>query len=229
MEQYLESNRAYWSQGYDALNVDHPVFRFYGRILKPEFNITGNGEKLVDFGCGRGAAVDYWVRAGFNARGCDISQTDLDIAKLRYPLIADRFDLVSPDPTETEVYGFSDEISVFTAIQSLYYFSDTHFEICMDKIFQAMKPGAVFYATMIGENCKEFFDNSEPVDDGLRKVEFENGIGKVEDYYISFIKNEEHLIEKFSMFRMAHVGYYAGKFRSDEGDGFHYVFCGVKP
>ena len=43
-----------------------------------------------------------------------------------------------------------------------------------------------------------------------------------------FIKDDEQLQQKFSMFRPVHIGYYAAKLRSDEGDGFHYTFCGVK-
>ncbi len=225
---YLEKNSAYWGQGYDAANVDHPVFRFYGRILKPQFKLAGNGERLVDFGCGRGAAVDFFNRAGFLARGCDISKADIEAARIRYPLIAHRFDVVSPDPRQVVHYGFGEDVAVVTAIQSLYYFSDTDFAVCMDKIYASMRPGGIFFATMIGEKCAEFFQNSQPAGDGLRRVAFTNLTQKVSDYYVSFIRDEKHIAEKFGMFKPVHVGYYAARFRGDEGDGFHYTFCGIK-
>lgn len=42
---YLDKNKEYWEKGYDAVNVDHPVFRFYGRILKPQFEMGGGIQK----------------------------------------------------------------------------------------------------------------------------------------------------------------------------------------
>ncbi len=225
---YLEDNKNYWEKGYTAVNVDHVMFRFYGRILKPEFKLSGNFERFVDFGCGQGAAVNYFSMQGFNARGCDISETDINIAKIRYPHIASRFDICDPDPRNNVYYGFEDSVDVVMATQSLYYFSDEDFKICMKKIYDSMRPGAVFFATMMGEQSKEFFDNSEEAEGGLRVVNFKNTRLNVENYYMSFIKDEEHLKRKFGMFKPVHVGYYAAKFREDEGDGFHYTFTGVK-
>lgn len=226
---YLDDNKEYWEKGYEAVSVDHPVFRFYGRVLKPDFGISGeNGEKLLDFGCGQGASVEFFARYGFNAVGVDISNTDINVAKIRYPHIRNHFCVCDPNPNNNDFYGFKDDISVVTAIQSLYYLSDTDFKICIDKIYNSMKKGGVFYATMMGEKSKEFFDNSTYFNDGLREVAFKNDRLNVSKYYISFIKNEEHLIEKFNMFKPVHTGYYCAKFRNDEGDGFHYTFCGIK-
>ena len=225
---YLDANKAYWEKGYTAVNADHPVFRFYGRILKPEFKLGGNFEPLLDFGCGQGSAVSFFATQGFNARGVDISEMDISCAKIRYPHLADNFDVCDPDPRNNAHYGFERDIAVVTAIQSLYYFSDEDFSLCMDKIYKAMRPGGVFFATMMAERSREFYDNSTEYRDGLRVVNFENDRLKVENYYMSFIRDEDHLKEKFNMFKPLHIGYYAAKFRDDEGDGFHYTFCGVK-
>lgn len=225
---YLEKNKEYWEKGYDAINVDHNVFRFYGRILKPEFNMGRNYEKLLDFGCGAGSAVNYFSMQGFNACGVDISNTDITTAKIRYPHIAQNFYVCDPDPKNNDYYGFADEVSVITAIQSLYYFSDSDFGICMEKLYRSMRTGGVFFATMMGENSKEFYENSEEYKDGLRVVNFKNDRLDVKNYYISFIKDENHLKSKFHMFKPIHIGYYCAKYRNDEGDGFHYTFCGVK-
>jgi hypothetical protein len=81
---------------------------------------------------------------------------------------------------------------------------------------------------MMGEQASEFFENSEGASDGLRVVNFKNDRLTVSDYYMSFIKDEEHLKRKFSMFRPVHIGHYAQKLRNDEGDAFHWTFCGVK-
>ena len=225
---YLEKNKAYWEKGYSAVNVDHPVFRFYGRILKPEFGLGGHWEALVDFGCGQGSAVDFFRRMGFNARGVDISETDIAAAKIRYPHIAQDLFICDSSPKANEFYGFAENVAVITAIQSLYYFSDQDFQDCMDKLYASMRPGGVFFATMMGEASREFFDNSTEYKDGLRVVNFHNDRLEVKDYYMSFIKDEDHLKRKFKMFKPVHIGYYAAKFRSDEGSGHHFTFCGVK-
>ncbi|EWH00300.1 class I SAM-dependent methyltransferase [Halomonas sp. BC04] len=225
---YLEKNKAYWEKGYTAVNVDHFVFRFYGRILKPQFGLGGGWERLVDFGCGQGAAVNYFRKMGFNARGVDISETDICAAKIRYPHIAQNFLLCDPSPKANDIYGFSDDVEVITAFQSLYYFSDEDFQDCMDKLYRSMRSGGVFFATMMGEGSREFFDNSTEYKGGLRVVNFRNDRLEVKDHCISFIKDEDQLKRKFKMFKPVHIGYYSEKFRSDEGGGYHFTFCGVK-
>ena len=228
MKTYLEKNKEYWEQGYPAINVDHPIFRFYGRILKPEFNLGGNFERLIDFGCGQGSAVNYFSKMGFNAHGVDICNTDIDIAKQRYPHIANNLSICNPEPSKNDYYGFKDNVSVVTGIQVFYCLAPKDLEICLQKIYDSMKPGGVFFATMMGEQSKEYFDNSVELENGLRSVVFKNDRLEVKDYYMFFIKDENHLKKVFHMFKPLHIGYYCAKYRNDEGDGFHYTFCGTK-
>lgn len=228
MSGYLDSNRAYWERGYHAPNVDHNVFRFYGRVLRPDFKLNGNGERLVDFGCGQGAAVNFFVSKGFDARGVDISEKDIGIARTRYPDIAQRFDVCQPKPAANKAYGFPDNVAVVTAIQSLYYFSRQDFNDALEKLHASMRRGGVFYATMMAEGAREFFDNSKPADDWLRVVNFQNDRVQVSNYFMFFVRDEDHLRALFPMFEPRHIGYYAAKFRNDEGDGMHYTFVGVK-
>lgn len=228
MKDYLASNKDYWEKGYTAPNVESFVFRFYGRVLKPEFDLGRGYENLVDFGCGQGATVNFFTKQGFNARGVDISRTDIEIAKIRYPHLATHFDVCDPDPSNNDFYGFPKDVSVVTAIQSLYYFSNTDFDICMEKIHRSMRKGGVFYATMMGVGQKQFFNNSEEYQDGLRRVSFKTSRYEVKDYYISFTNDKSHLLERFKMFKPVHIGFYAQKFREDEEEGFHYTFCGIK-
>jgi SAM-dependent methyltransferase len=224
---YLQSNKQYWEQGYTAFNPDHAVFRFFGRILKPDFPHALGG-KLVEFGCGQGAAVNFFHLNGFRVRGIDISETDIGIAKSRYPYISDCFQLCDPDPKNNAYYGFEKDVAAITAFQSLYYFSDSDFEICLKKLYESLAPNGIFFATMMGEKSREFFENSVDAGDGLRRVNFKNDRLNVQNYFISFIKDEDHLVKKFHLFKPVHIGYYAAKFRKDEGDGFHYTFCGIK-
>jgi SAM-dependent methyltransferase len=225
---YLAANKAYWERGYNAPNVEPAVFRFYGRILKPDFGLQGSGETVVDFGCGQGAAVNFFQTQGFDAYGCDISETDIAAAQIRYPHIARKLSVCDPDPRKVSFYGAPENVRVLIGIQSFYYFSDTDFAVAMDKLYAAMAPRGVFFATMMGERYDKFFNNSEPAHDGLRRVNFKTARYEVKDYYISFIKDEEHLKRKFSMFKPVHIGHYEQQLRADDGTGFHWTFCGVK-
>lgn len=228
--EYLEANRAYWERGYEAPNVENQTFRFLGRILRPDFGLPRNHEKLLDFGCGQGAAVNFFRANGFDAEGVDMSRTDIAVAKSRYPHIKTHFSLCHEDPTLQENdYGSAEKYSVITAFQSLFFLSKDNFNVLMNRLYDQLLPGGIFFATMMGVQSKEFFDNSTPTkDEWLRKVDFTNERLTVENYFMFFTSSEEDLVSKFSMFRPVHLGYYSAKLRGDEGDGFHFTFCGVK-
>lgn len=85
-----------------------------------------------------------------------------------------------------------------------------------------MGKSGVFVATMMSIFSKQFYDNSKPTSDPfLREVNFTDSRQQVKHYFISFILEEQDLLDKFKMFRPHHIGYYSAKFRNDEGDGHH--------
>src|SRR5580704_11407630 len=99
MSEYLERNAAYWSNAYDAPNVESFIFRFYGRILKFDYGIDGsNHERLLDFGCGQGAALRYFDRLGFECSGVDIAANDIAVAREHLPHRADHLAVIDPTP-----------------------------------------------------------------------------------------------------------------------------------
>lgn len=229
LHDYLIDNKEYWEKGYEAPNVDHHTFRFFGRILKPQFGLPKCNEKLLDFGCGQGAAVNFFHTNGFSAQGVDISEKDVSIAKARFPHIKDRFSLCHSDPKAQQFYGTDRHYKVITAFQSLYYFSKLDFEVLINRLFDQLVPGGVFFATMMGIQSKEFYGNSiSTEDEWLRKVDFRNSRVDIKNYFMFFVRDEDDLVTKFKIFKPLHLGYYSAKLRADEGDGFHYTFCGTK-
>ena len=71
MSDIIDSNTKYWDKGYYSPNLESYVFRFYGRILKPDFNMpyADRRTNVLDFGCGQGAAVNYFNELGFRLMG----------------------------------------------------------------------------------------------------------------------------------------------------------------
>jgi cyclopropane fatty-acyl-phospholipid synthase-like methyltransferase len=228
MKTYLQDNYEYWQKGYEAENVESFVFRTYGRIFIPEFGLDGsNNEKLLDFGCGSGANLNFFHQKGFDVYGVDISHIDIERCKKRMNKIASHFSIIDSQPKTEDIF-FGGEYDVVIAIQALYYFSDADFKVRMESIYKQMKKGAIIYATMMGPKCDWFYDNSVEAEDGLRKVDFSTGRVEAKDYYVNFTENEEDLVKKFELFKPIHIGHYEDKIRQDEGTSFHYTFIGQK-
>ncbi|MDR1471671.1 MAG: class I SAM-dependent methyltransferase [Synergistaceae bacterium] len=225
MDSYLKANYDYWQSGYTAGNVESWVFRAFGRILKPEFGLSGEKhEKLLDFGCGSGAALSFFDRNGFDVYGVDISKIDMSRCKERMPHIADHFTIVDPTPRVDDVF-FDGDFDLVTAIQSLYYYSSGDLETRLISLKKQMKRGAIIYATMMGSKSW-YYDNSAERENGLREVNIDTPRLKIKNYFVNFTHSEDDLLSKFSMFKRLHVGYYDARYIETEGSDFHWIFIG---
>lgn len=232
---YLSDNAAYWSLGvYDAPNPESCVFRTYGRILKHDFGLSGSGgERLLDFGCGPGGNTRFYAERGFDVYGVDLSEVDIHRCKDRMREIGDHFKVIDPKPRRSDRFFGDVTFKIVTAIQSLYYYSDSDLEERMISLFDQMDTGAVFMATMMGTKCW-YYDMSEETEDGLRLVKLHRTTDKHREglvssnHYINFTGSKEQLERKFCMFKRCHVGFYDYCYRDDEGPEFHWVFFGQK-
>ncbi len=225
MKDYLRANNDYWQKGYQADNVESFVFRVYGRILKPEFGLSGtNHEKILDFGCGAGAALSFFDRNGFDVYGVDISKIDIERCKARMPHISDHFSVIDSQPEESDVF-FGGNYDLVVAIQSLYYYSDEDLKKRLISLKNQMKPGAVLYATMMGTKCW-YYDHSKEYRDGLREVSLNTERLKIKNYFVNFVSSENDLQKKFGMFKKVHIGYYDANYIENEGSDFHWTFVG---
>src|SRR5712692_8179881 len=102
---YLETNAQYWSDVYDAPNVESFIFRFYGRILKFDYGIDGSQhERLLDFGCGQGGALNFFDKLGFNCFGVDIAANDISAAQRHMSHIANQLMVIDPKPDEENIF-----------------------------------------------------------------------------------------------------------------------------
>lgn len=225
--EYLNLNKTYFDeQGYEAPNVESFIFRFYGRILTHDFGIDGsNHESLLDFGCGAGAACQYFHRLGFDVYGADISERDLAIARARMPEIAEHFIVVDPKPAPDLVFPGS-PFDIIISIQTLDFLSDSDFDKAIESLYDNLKPGGLIYASMNGSQ-NYYKQHATPVGDGLWRVRLKTD--RIDyDIALNFIDSPEHMKERFSMFESVYVDYYDSSFRN-EGSEFRYTFLGRKP
>lgn len=226
MEQYLKSNKEYYELGYEAENVESYVFRPYGRIFKHDFGLDGTkGERVLDFGCGSGAALRFFKSKGFDVYGADISETDLATARKRMPDIADHFLQVAPKPQENDMF-FGGNFDLVISIQTLYFLSNRDLATRMRSLYNMVKPGGYIYASMVGTQCY-FSKYATPAEDGMSRINFSNDRITYKDLYVNFTLSKEHLIERFAPFKKVYVGYYDRDYR-EEGSEFHWTFIGQK-
>jgi SAM-dependent methyltransferase len=222
---YLERNATYWANTYDAPNVESFIFRFYGRILKFDYGIDGsNHERILDFGCGQGAALKFLDRLGFNCFGVDIAGNDIVAAQRSMPHIAAQFGMIEPKPDENKLF-FGGDFDIVISIQTLDFLSDSDFAQAIKCLWRNMKPGGKIYASMNGWTMY-YRDHGTYVGDGLWHVKFKTS--RVDyDLFLNFVKNKEDMKNKFSLFKPVYLDYYDSSFR-EEGSEFRYTFFGVK-
>ena len=122
--------KSYW--GSNSPNVEDAIFRLQGKVLNNMYKLPSNKNitTSLDFGCGQGSTVNFFHQAGYDAYGIDICKGDIEIAKRRYPYIADKFKLCKPDVFKTPLKKFTDnkKISLITGHRSLMYFDKEDFE-----------------------------------------------------------------------------------------------------
>lgn len=222
---YLTKNKEYYDQGYVAENVEGWVFRPFGRIFEQRLGISGErGEKLLDFGCGSGAACRYLSHKGFNAYGVDMSAPDIERARERNSRIADHFEVIDPLPQRNDVF-FGGDFDIIISIQTLYFLSKKDMETRIWSLYDQLKKGGLFYATMMSARTY-YYKFGKPAEDGLLNVTFTNGRIEYKDWHLQFFKSQKEVAEVFKMFESLFQGYYA--YDWGDGDEEHFTFVGRK-
>jgi len=225
MPDYLNTNAEYWSNTYDAPNVESFIFRFYGRILKFDYGIDGsNHERLLDFGCGQGGALNYFDKLGFNCHGVDIAANDIKSAQIYMPHIADQFKVIDSKPDENNIF-FGGDFDVVISIQTLDFLSNTDFTKLIKCLYNNMKSGAKIYASMNGWN-NYYRNHGEYAGDGLWNIKIKTTRLDY-DIFLNFVKDKNEMRERFSLFEPVYLDYYDSSFR-EEGSEFRYTFFGIK-
>ncbi len=217
---YLNENYTYWQKGYNAPNVESFIFRFYGFYLKERQNL-----KLIDFGCGQGAAVNFFNNSKINSIGVDISKKDIKNAKNKYPKYKNKFICIN-SYEDLDVKKNYNKFDVVVASQSLYYLSNSDFKKLIIILHKILKKDGIIFASMISHKST-LYKNSKKFKNGLRIVTKDNK-RKFPKHYINFTKDYSSTLHKFSKFKKIDLGYYSVCFDRRNDGNHHYVFIGKK-
>ena len=227
---YLEKNKEIWSkENYQGENIESFVFRFYGRILKYEFGMSGEkNNKLLDWGCGSGANLSFFKSKGFDVYGVDMDEKSINRCKERMPDIKHHLKTIDPKPSEDTDY-FGEKFDVIIATQSMYYLSKTDLQTLLKSLDKMLNPGGIVFFTMMGTESDMFFKDANKTkdEDGLWNLEYNYPRHSIKDYRIQIL-TEEELEETFNIFEKKHIGFYSEKFRQEEPKTFHHIFVGQK-
>ena len=225
-KEYYNKNAIYFSNTYDAPNVESFIFRFYGRILAHDFKITGHKkEKVFDFGCGRGGNLNFFHKKGFKVYGVDIAKKEIAAAKKIMPSRKNFFKVIDPNPESNRVFFEKEKFDIVISIQTIMFLSDTDIRKVVENLYNNMKKGGIIYVSMCAYS-HYYRKHAKYVKDGLWNVKFNNGRVKY-DIFCNYTKNKDHMKRRFKMFKPLYVDSYDMQFRH-EGSEKRYTFCGVK-
>tara|TARA_B100001093_G_scaffold506416_1_gene565277 strand:+ start:971 stop:1630 length:660 start_codon:yes stop_codon:yes gene_type:complete len=217
---YLKENYSYWQKGYNAPNVESFIFRFYGFYLKNKKKL-----KLLDFGCGQGAAVNFFNNVKIDSIGVDISKTDIKKAKKKYPRYKKKF-LWIDSIEDLNNKKYFNKFDVIVGSQSFYYLSNLDFKKLIVILNKILKKNGIIFASMISHKST-LYKNSKKFNDGLRIVNKDNK-KRYSKHYINFTKDYNDTLQKFSKFKKIDLGYYSVCFDRNNDSNHHYIFIGKK-
>ena len=232
MKYYLRKNLKYRKVigGSNSPNVEDAIFRLQGKVLNNMYKLPSHKKitTSLDFGCGQGSTVNFFHQAGYDAYGIDICKGDIEIAKKRYPYIADKFKLCKPDVFKTPLKKFTDnkKISLITGHRSLMYFDKEDFEKLLKNFNNSMTSNGLLYASMLSTKSTFFQYTKRSKFEWLRERVSKKTFNLD---YMFFCESKKDVVKKFSIFKKMLIGSY--HYQLDENDKLtHYyqILCKKK-
>lgn len=235
MNTFIQTNHKYWQSPYNAPYVESFIFRLDGRLLKKYklYNESNKKDfKILDFGCGQGSHIKYFIDNGFDGYGVDISEHSVAVAKKRVSN-EKKIKLISAEANENDNF-FDVKFDLIISSQVLYYLSASQLEKRIQSFKNMLKPGGHVFFTMMTTNSWYYtwvVDKDAKLIDGLHLVEHTDSIYNervkkiINKHYINFTKDKEDLKKKFHLFKSVEIGDYDLTYNENESE-HHYMFFG---
>lgn len=224
MDERLQANtqsyRAVYEGGANlAYPADH-VIRFHNIVLKSE---KPSG-RLLDFGCGNGNNARFFIEAGYEVHGTEVTEAVLPSLNARLgPYPKDRFHILPPYP---DLPWPDDHFDIVFSNQVLYYLGDkaTIQSMCCE-FARVLRPGGLVYFTMQGPRNSYIAKFGTEVGPKEYRVEMPEGHrlhGRREYLYVP--PDEADVKDLFSAFKCRTVGQFEQIYFGEST--FHWIFIG---
>lgn len=218
MKIYEEHFRKGWGSEYP----NSELLSIYHRYIKN--NLPGKGPyKMLDFGCGRGNNLYFFLEQKFDCYAIDITKSAIDICRNKFkdtpPHHFQTANIVNGAPL-SEL--FTTNFDLIIASVSLPYLSESDLKIVLTQFLHIMSPGGILYASFypIQDNFGEYRDEN--------KMSRENHCTSLEEsHYTLLVKSQEELLDWMKDFNCVVLGSTFYKFPSFAQETIHYV--GQKP
>lgn len=224
---YLRVNQDFHAATYGAgYGIQYPeshVVRIHSQVLARDPRLMERVPRLLDFGCGNGTHAAFFAGQGYEVCGIDGDPTAIEHCRRRYPELAARFSVNSPQPEANRDFPGA-PFDVIFANQSLYYLGNEDLRATVESFWRQTRPGGFLIATMISTR-HYLCTGATPETDGLRRVLAHTRDG-TRPVLMNFIDCERELTERLRPFRPQQIGMYDCQIRPDQGSRHHYIFIG---
>ena len=141
----------------------YPPIELVRFIARNYYKISGRKDvRILDIGCGTGAATWYLAREGFCASGIDASMTAVDIAGKRC-----RKEQLEAEFKVGDIIRLDYENECFNCvvdINAIQHNTIEKIKIIIDEAFRVLKPGGKIFSIMMSEGCR-FDEKNNPLED----------------------------------------------------------------
>jgi len=219
----IEVNSREWLRPYFAPNPQSEIWRWWGWIGQQLLSQRFSGpDKLstLEFGCGQAANVNFFHEQGLVSSGVDLNPDSIETAKTRYLHLASQLKVV---PFHLDQGLFSPEsFNQITSRHVLHFLPPEVFSQSLSILRTWLKDRGILYVTFM-QVGGYYFNNSVPLDNGMRRVQFNNGrFDREVDVW--FVNDEEDLKARFPDFHLIDLGESLDYFTRTEAPGDRY-FC----
>ena len=219
----INSYKRKYKNKYGLQVPDGHIIRIYKQIV--EYELKKKKGNLLDYGCGNGIH-SKWITENGNwiPYGYDINLEAIKSAKKNNSKYKKNFfqsNQILPDLKKI----FKVKFDFIICNQVLYYLENKDLKNIINQFSSILKPGGVFFASMMDKKNYYFKLSKGLKNSSLRKTTLNNRLK--ETTYINF-KNKSEMLKDFKLFSKLHAGYYDTQIREDEGSTKHIFFVGMK-
>jgi 2-polyprenyl-3-methyl-5-hydroxy-6-metoxy-1,4-benzoquinol methylase len=154
MENGTRKNSLAWEKVYKTTNFGNRyptdgLVSLYHHFVKDKMEALERPAKILDFGCSHGANAKFFASQGFDVYGIDISEDAIVHCVQEVGFDSRKFracDVLGEGVSIEDIFGV--EFDLVIASECLYYFSQRDFERILERLYNCMREGAVFYGNM---------------------------------------------------------------------------------